>query len=862
MESVRPSRSILATLLALLALAVTSAALAPSSKETKAHVPESVVASAATALNHDQEVMLSRFCAECHPAIYAEHERSTHGRAFTDNEVRLATGRFDHGDCIVCHTPRPIFETGIGMNPRRRHFDLESGNTCMTCHWKQGIDYGQFRGGAECRSAFDDRVGEVEACASCHRNHGTPYQWELSPIGKGKGQVCTDCHMPQVLRPVAVGEEPRWVSSHGFPGCREDAQLKQAYSWDASIEENEVVVKIKNRGVGHNFPTELKQRSLESLVIVKDAAGAEISRSRMVFRDPYKRPYGLRLPVNTQIPSGQSVEHRVPIKVGEGSVECELHFKLYYPIQDHHPDLARLLESDVLPFEGVTPSDKEVETAPHVQVVTPESISVAAASPANLVDFARPPIGEVEVKMPGGESEADIQKLIEYFQFPVPEANRLAQARLAEIGTPAIPQLIEALGSWDNKTYNKAKTVFGKIGEAAVPALTEALDSDNLYVRVHSRELLVQLRAGEAPGVADKLVAALRAENAMDRISATAALGELGVASAIDDITAQLEDRDPDVVREAAFALARLGRSEALPAMLAARERFIYAETQRDIALAMAYLGDHASVFVLLEGLDHDDDLIRERFFESLFEVTGLHFGYDPLAPRPERLDAISSLQGYWMQKGGDHVLRAFREVDHKLEHDLWSAIKQLGDGKRDEEIRAQLLDAGQDAVPALVKALKYPAGFATKRAMVCELLGQIGSTDAVPALIGALRDPVVSVASWACWALEQIGDREALAPVKRFERRILTLEAAGSFPPSAGSPSAVRVQTTRTRFQLGQESAVMELVKFLLSEDVEARRAAIDALRRQFGYDLDYDADGPLAERRAAAMDWSKALN
>ena len=33
---------------------------------------------------HEQSVMKSTYCADCHPAIYAEHESNTHGRAFTD----------------------------------------------------------------------------------------------------------------------------------------------------------------------------------------------------------------------------------------------------------------------------------------------------------------------------------------------------------------------------------------------------------------------------------------------------------------------------------------------------------------------------------------------------------------------------------------------------------------------------------------------------------------------------------------------------------------------------------------------------------------------------------------------------------
>ena len=48
---------------------------------------------------HYDRVMKSAYCAECHPAIYAEHELNTHGRAYSDNEVRpasLPSGDFSH----------------------------------------------------------------------------------------------------------------------------------------------------------------------------------------------------------------------------------------------------------------------------------------------------------------------------------------------------------------------------------------------------------------------------------------------------------------------------------------------------------------------------------------------------------------------------------------------------------------------------------------------------------------------------------------------------------------------------------------------------------------------------------------------
>jgi hypothetical protein len=197
---------------------VVVACLEPEGAGSKAAAtPEIVATDDPPAPRKGPDVMQSVFCASCHPDDYAEHEQSTHGRAFTDEEVRLATARFAHQDCIICHTPRPIFETGVGQNPKRRYFDLEEGNTCMTCHFRPDYDYTAFVGGAQCRDAFHPDVGTVEACASCHRNHGTPYQWEKAPTGKASGRVCMDCHMKEIERPIAVGGPVRTTHSHIFP---------------------------------------------------------------------------------------------------------------------------------------------------------------------------------------------------------------------------------------------------------------------------------------------------------------------------------------------------------------------------------------------------------------------------------------------------------------------------------------------------------------------------------------------------------------------------------------------------------------------------------------------------------------------
>src|SRR4029079_396189 len=83
---------------------------------------------------HYDRVTTSAFCATCHPDIWAEHRQKQHGRAFFDEEARLATRGFRRDDCVRCHTPRPVFETGIGMTPMQRWTNLDEGNTCLSCH--------------------------------------------------------------------------------------------------------------------------------------------------------------------------------------------------------------------------------------------------------------------------------------------------------------------------------------------------------------------------------------------------------------------------------------------------------------------------------------------------------------------------------------------------------------------------------------------------------------------------------------------------------------------------------------------------------------------------------------------------------
>ena len=826
------------------------------------------VTSAVTTLGtqgHYDKVMSSAFCGTCHPAIYAEHELNTHGRAYTDPEVRMATGHFMTADCIRCHTPRPIFETGIGNNPQRRHFGLEDGNSCMTCHWQQNTDYSQFVGGPDCTSAFDPRVGEVEACAVCHKNHGTPYQWEESPNGKAAGRKCISCHMPRIKRPIAVGGPVKRVYSHRFPGARDEAHVKRAYDYEAKVEGNEAVVIIANSGAGHNFPTELRQRSVESLIIVKDPAGKEVARSRKVFRDPYRRPYGMTLPTNKQIPSGQQREHRVPLGIADGTVECELHYKFYFPIEDNHPELARRLEKRQLVFTDIEPNLAEVETDYYPLVSTPEGIDAREASPSDLGELAQTAVGTVKFVIPEGDSPEVIQELVDLFNFQMPEANRKAMNRLVKIGTPAVPTLIEALGSWDNKTFGKSIITLRRIGRTAVPLVREALKHDNLYVRLHSRELL-----GELPVPSDKaafvaeVATGLKAENALDRTTTATLLARLLARDQAPAIRLLLAEFDPDVVRTAAMALAELDDRDSVVAIEAAMLRSTFVEMHIDLAGVLARLGSTAGVPLLLANLDYEDDLIRELCFEQFVRITGQHMGYELTDLRERRLDAIGQLQGWWAKNGTSFEPRSWPRPDIAADRDAFHLVKTLGGGaglvpaaEDDQATIARILAHGTDALPALIRGLKFPPGFAGKRASILATMQRLGDKRSAAFVLPILRDPVFGVAHWAASALEQVGDEHCLPGLRRFEARVRQAAQLGKLPANIPSGDPLIASAARTRLLLGDADARTDLVSLLTSDNATARATAIGALEQKFGDRRGYDPTASAIERVRAAARW-----
>jgi HEAT repeat protein len=236
------------------------------------------------------------------------------------------------------------------------------------------------------------------------------------------------------------------------------------------------------------------------------------------------------------------------------------------------------------------------------------------------------------------------------------------------------------------------------------------------------------------------------------------------------------------------------------------------------------------------------------------------------MAPAEERLAAIARLQVMWARADAATALRRPRQVPTLVDNAAFLAVMAMGGGagvipaaENDAATIDELVALGRDALPALVKGLKFPPGFAAKRASILTACGRLGEPGLAPFVAAVLRDPVFGVAAYAAQALETCGDDECLPALRRFEARLRTAAATSALPASIPSIDPLLAIAARTRLRLGDDDARGDLVNLLLSDDASARAAAIGTLTQHFGDPRGYDPNGSPGERLEAATRWQQ---
>ncbi|MGE3175319.1 MAG: multiheme c-type cytochrome [Planctomycetota bacterium] len=310
----------------------------------------------------------SRQCQQCHQEVYDEWAASHHGIAFTNPEVRALSDDFRKEECMDCHLPRPLAVTGFGKRtlPRRTHFD--EGVSCISCHLGAdgGILGANDRPEVPCAPKRSTEFLSVDACMSCHNQHGTTDQWRASHYA-AQGIHCTNCHMPESPRARGDGSV-RQGRHHGFPGCHDEAMLRKAYAFAVTVDGGVLTAALTNTGAGHNFPTEERHRAVDieyrflgedgPLAVdlppreapgvgsgtVDSGGGARQGGApgwTRVWR--CRQPYRDEPGENTQLPAGETVRVEVPVPAGAVRAEVRLWYRLT-PFCDDADARSTLLE--------------------------------------------------------------------------------------------------------------------------------------------------------------------------------------------------------------------------------------------------------------------------------------------------------------------------------------------------------------------------------------------------------------------------------------------------------------------------------------------------------------------------------------
>lgn len=268
----------------------------------------------------------SQQCRECHEEVFAEWESSQHAQSWTNPDVRALSDDFANTNCIDCHAPRPIFDTGLANRPLPRNSRRVEGVDCIACHL---LPDGRIAGtvdrpAAPCRPTATTELQREEYCAVCHDQHLTVQQW-LASEWPSRGMGCIECHMPLRDGDPNRGRDHRCLGGHDLPLVQSAVELRGV------MEDGRWVAELENVGAGHSFPTDERSRAADLFWRPLAAPGEEPGPWRYFyrFRSPYRHEVDL---VDNLLEAHET--RRVPIEdpAAQGPIEVALFYLLspYY----------------------------------------------------------------------------------------------------------------------------------------------------------------------------------------------------------------------------------------------------------------------------------------------------------------------------------------------------------------------------------------------------------------------------------------------------------------------------------------------------------------------------------------------------
>lgn len=251
-------------------------------------------------------------CGRCHLDVFDEWSNSLHAKAWTNDNVRIATKDFEMRDCRNCHSPMPSL-ANVNATPTFRDFNRDDGVHCLSCHGVDGGVAATRDVSAPCNPRRVEGFGNYMSCNPCHQPTHDAVAEYVTSQAFAKGVQCVNCHMPEV--PREGGRPGRFHGPHG--GLNPDF-AKSGVRTEAHIKEGTLVVTLRNQ-TGHKFPGEIPSRSFVVLVSFDDTPP-----HRTILRKPNK---GETAWTDNRLAPDETRELRYPLPVGATNVDVRFLWK-------------------------------------------------------------------------------------------------------------------------------------------------------------------------------------------------------------------------------------------------------------------------------------------------------------------------------------------------------------------------------------------------------------------------------------------------------------------------------------------------------------------------------------------------------
>ena len=304
-------------------------------------------------------------CGRCHGAFYREWRQSVHAQAWADPQFQ---GEFHKEPgvqwmCVNCHTPlrnqldslvvalrggdvgRPVRRANPGFAPALQ----AEGITCAACHVRDGAIEGPF---GDTRAPHPVRYNaafrSAALCLRCHQAvqaypgknficaFRTGDEWRARPRAEPP-QVCQDCHMPAVHRPLAPDGPARRTGLHGWIGSHLPKGGESAPAlWDSmaarlppglALHADPAPraaagttatwrVRAVNANAGHRLPTGDPERSVWIQLAAIGPTGDSLARAEHWIEQRYQWSPVVRKLTDNRLAPGESttvtLHYRVP----------------------------------------------------------------------------------------------------------------------------------------------------------------------------------------------------------------------------------------------------------------------------------------------------------------------------------------------------------------------------------------------------------------------------------------------------------------------------------------------------------------------------------------------------------------------